>query len=181
MERRMTVDEYLAGEETNRPQELAYGVLREPGSPDFNHQTVVGRLHVRLLMHVREHRLGCVILSPMDVILDPVRALIVQPDLLFVSRARLGICRTQIHGAPDLVIEVLSISNRRHDRSVKVGWYREYGVCECWVIDPIAQTVEVFDFSTPGMEPRLFDGEDRVASAVLPTLRLSAREAFFDQ
>jgi Uma2 family endonuclease len=180
MERRLTVEEYLAGDVTNRPQELAYGILREPPSPDFRHQTIVGRVYERLIAHVRKDHLGEVVLSPMDVILDRVRALVVQPDLLFVSTARLGICKEVIDGAPDLVLEVLSISNRRHDRTVKLEWYRRYGVRECWVVDPTAQTVEVFDLSAPDTDSRLFDGDDRIVSGVLPNLQLSAREAFFD-
>jgi Uma2 family endonuclease len=176
----MTIDQYLCGEETNRPQELRYGVLHEPPSPGVDHQTIVGRLHLMLSMHVRKRNLGRVLLSPMDVVLDSVRALVVQPDLLFISTARLSICSERVHGAPDLVIEVLSPFNRRHDRHTKVGWYRQYGVRECWVIDPIAKTVEVFDFSQPGTESRLFDGGDRIVSGVFPALQLSAQAAFFD-
>lgn len=176
----MTVDEYLAGAETNRPQELAYGILREPPAPDFYHQTVVGRLFLRLSQHVRNHELGQVVVAPIDVILDPAEALVVQPDLLFVSTARLGICGSRVNGAPDLVIEVLSVSNRRHDRSVKVGWYRRYGVRECWVVDPTPRTIEVVDMATPGARPRLFGGDDRILSGVLPDVPLTAHDAFVD-
>jgi Uma2 family endonuclease len=200
MERRMTVEEYLTGEETNRPQELTYGILREPAAPGFDHQLIVGRLYVRLDAHVRAHTLGRVVLSPIDVVLDPVRALVVQPDLAFVASARLDICRDSIWGAPDLVVEVLSTSNRRHDRSVKVGWYGRYGVRECWIVDPVTRTIEVVALSDPAVSdpavsdptasdpaapepasrPRLFDDDDLVMSAVLPTLRLRAGNAFAD-
>ncbi len=33
MERRITVAEYLGMPETNKPQELTYGILREPPAP----------------------------------------------------------------------------------------------------------------------------------------------------
>jgi Uma2 family endonuclease len=112
--------------------------------------------------------------------LDPIQALVVQPDLVFVAASRLDICEKHIAGPPDLVVEVLSTSNRRHDRSVKLGWYRAYGVRECWVVDPVAQTVEVFDFLASDGEPRLFHGDERITSAVFPDLQLSARGAFFD-
>ena len=174
MERRMTVDQYLGGEETNRPQELAFGRLREPAAPGFEHQLIVGRLHVQLDAHVRAQRCGRVVVSPIDVILDLERALVVQPDLAFMSSARLGICRDQIWGAPDLVVEVLSTSNRRHDRTVKVGWYADYGVRECWLVDPVAGTIEVADFAEPAAVHRLFDGLDPVRSRVLPDLQITA-------
>ena len=180
MERRLRVEEYLGAEETNRPQELAYGILREPPAAGYNHQVVVGRLYVRLDAHVRAEKLGRVILSPIDVILDPVRALVVQPDLSFVSAPRLTICTDRVWGAPDLTIEVLSTFNRRHDRAVKVGWYREYGVRECWVVDPVARTIEVIDTVAATALPRAFDGDGLVRSAVLPLLRLRAEDAFTD-
>jgi Uma2 family endonuclease len=180
MERRLTIEDYLGGEETNRPQELTYGILREPPAPGYNHQVIVGRLYVPLDAHVRAEKLGRVILSPIDVILDPAQALVVQPDLAFVSAARMNICSERIWGAPDLAIEVLSTFNRRHDRSVKVGWYREYGVRECWIVDPVARTIDVIDTSSATSLPRGFEGDVLVRSAVLPRLRLRAESAFAD-
>ena len=120
MERRLTVEEYLGLPETNRPQELAYGILREPPSPFYPHQFVLGRLYARLDRHVHRHALGEVVLPPMDVILDRKNALVVQPDLVFVSAGRREIIANQICGAPDLAIEVLSTTRRQHDRVVKV-------------------------------------------------------------
>lgn len=181
MLRRMTVDTYVAGEETNRPQELAFGVLREPAAPSFDHQVIVGRLHVRLDAHVRRHRAGRVVTSPVDVVLDRQRALIVQPDVLFVAAERLHICTDRVWGPPDLVVEVLSTANRRHDRAVKCGWYRAYGVRECWIVDPVARTIEIVDMARDGDGPALFDGEEPVRSRVLPGLRLRPADVFNDR
>ena len=121
MSRRLSLAAYLATEETNRPQELAYGILREPPAPGFDHQIIVGRTHVALDRHVRRYGLGVVVLSPVDVILDRKRALVVQPDIVFVSKDRREICADRIWGAPDLVVEVLSTFRRRHDRVTGPG------------------------------------------------------------
>lgn len=98
MSSRITLDTYLAGEETTRPQELAYGFLREPPAPGFHHQIIVGRLHARLERHVRRCKAGRIVLAPVDVILDRDQALVVQPDLVFVSTARLDMCTDRIWG-----------------------------------------------------------------------------------
>ena len=46
--------------------------------------------------------------------------------------------------APDWVCEVLSPSTSRIDRTRKVPIYARAGVSHLWLIDPIAQTLEVF-------------------------------------
>lgn len=168
----MTVAAYLAGEETNRPQELAYGVLREPAAPSFHHQIIVGRIFSRLDRHVRRHNTGVVVMSPIDVVLDPETHLVVQPDVVFVRAERLEICRAQIWGAPDLVVEVLSMGNARHDRIIKVDWYRRYSVRECWLVDTIGRTVEVLDLMASTHTSRVFERQELVRSSVLPRLRL---------
>jgi Uma2 family endonuclease len=178
VERRFTVEEYLGLPETNRPQELAYGFLREPPSPFGPHQLVVGRLYSHLDRHVRWRGLGQVVLAPMDVILDRQKALVVQPDLLFLSTARREIFTNQIWGAPDLAVEVLSATRRHHDRVVKVKWYREYGVRECWVVDPDSREIEVLDLAAPESPSRTFSGRQVVRSLVLPNLRLRLASVF---
>lgn len=176
MSQRMSLVAYLSAEETNRPQELVYGLLREPPAPGFHHQIIVGRIHVALDRHVRRYRLGDVVESPVDVILDRERALVVQPDVVFISKDRREISAGRIWGAPALLVEVLSTFRRRHDRVTKVEWYRRYGVRECWIVDPVARTVEVLDLASSGA--RTFEGRQRVRSRVLPRLRMRADHAF---
>ena len=68
---------------------------------------------------------------------------VVEPDISVIcDRNKLDAhgCK----GAPDMVIEILSPSNRRHDRLVKLDLYQRAGVREYWIVSPEAQTVEVF-------------------------------------
>jgi Uma2 family endonuclease len=46
--------------------------------------------------------------------------------------------------APDWVCEVVSPSTTRLDRTRKLGIYAREGVAHAWLIDPLAQTLEVF-------------------------------------
>jgi len=46
--------------------------------------------------------------------------------------------------APDWVCEVLSPATSRHDRTKKVPIYARAGVAHSWLIDPLAQTLEVY-------------------------------------
>jgi Uma2 family endonuclease len=45
--------------------------------------------------------------------------------------------------APDWVCEVLSPSNERFDRQVKMPAYARHGVAWAWIVDPIEQLIEV--------------------------------------
>ena len=117
----MTADEYLYDtDETNRPRELAYRMVREPPAPFFSHQQLVLQVARIWSDHVEPRGLGRLAVAPVDVVLDHDRALIVQPDVLFVSTDRLSIIRGQVGGAPDLVAEVLSHSTGHRDRGEKL-------------------------------------------------------------
>lgn len=182
MSERMTVWEYLGGDETTRPRELAYGILREPPAPGYAHQVVVGRIYELLTGHVRRCSAGRVVISPVDVVLDRQQHLIVQPDVVFVSEERLGICKERIWGAPDLVVEVLSSATRRHDCTMKVAWFKTYGVRECWLVDPVARTVDVVNLTAADTPSRSFERGQVVRSTVLPRLRqrVNAVFSFYD-
>lgn len=171
----MTTEQYLYDtEETNRIRELAMGVVREPPAPFFSHQALVLKVATMWDSHVSPRQLGRVAVAPVDVILDRERALIVQPDVLFVATERLAIVRNQVWGAPDLVAEILSISTENRDRGEKLGWYRQYGVRECWLVDLYAEQVTVVDFTGSFPVERIARGIDSIRSSVLPGLESSA-------
>ena len=172
-----TVD-YLSTAETTRRRELLYGRVREPASPFFSHQQLVLQVARLLQDHVEPRRLGRVAIAPLDVILDADRALIVQPDVLFVSTERLSIIRNQVWGAPDLVVEVLSGSNDAYDREQKLIWYRQYGVREYWLVDLYQETVIIVDFTGILPDTRAARGTDAIHSSVLPELTATAFSVF---
>jgi Uma2 family endonuclease len=167
--RLMTVQEYFRTPETLQPTELIFGVLRVADSPLIPHQSAVGDLFRALDAHVRARALGHVLLSPLDVVLDERRALIVQPDLLFVSHERAGILQQHVMGAPDLVIEVLSPHPRIGKTNERIAWFAEYGVRECWLVHQDRRDVTVIEFVGRTIaEHRVFASRDVIHSSVLP-------------
>ena len=49
-----------------------------------------------------------------------------------------------VHGAPDLVVEILSPSTGRNDRTHKKDVYERYGVREYWIVSPGDLSVEQY-------------------------------------
>jgi len=67
----------------------------------------------------------------------------VEPDISVICDKN-KIDKRGCKGAPDMVVEILSPSTRRHDRLVKLGLYQKAGVREYWIVNPDEKTVQVF-------------------------------------
>ena len=172
------VDEYFKKPEGLSPMELVYGFVRQPPAPRYGHQSVVTRLASLLDANVRQHGLGQVCVSPVDVVLDEASALVLQPDVVFIASRRLHIVRDRIWGAPDLAVEVLSPGTARRDRTTKLDWYRRYGIAEVWLVDPKHHSIEVIARSTDPETRTLHTGETRIRSLVIPGWDASAADVF---
>src|SRR5438874_1917145 len=99
--------------------EVIDGVLYMSTAPSFRH----GQSIIRLIEHVglplRARGIALVATAPIGVLMpgaDPV-----QPDFLLIRSERAGIIADdgRVHGAPDLIAEVLSPSNPEHDLVTK--------------------------------------------------------------
>jgi Uma2 family endonuclease len=120
------------------PVELIQGRLVVSPSPNVLHQTIIALL-LEELMAAAKSTGSKAIVSPMDVTLSD--DTILQPDLLYISKARRAIIKERVEGAPDLVIEIISGSARR-DRVVKLDLYARHGVGEYWIVDPDSQQID---------------------------------------
>ena len=65
------------------------------------------------------------------------------PDAMIVCNKNI-IKLDGIHGAPDLVVEVLSPGTAKNDRGYKKNLYETAGVKEYWIVDPISHSREVY-------------------------------------
>jgi len=128
--------------ETNLPVELWNGEIIRSPAPHPDHQTIVLNFAASLREFVAVAQVGKVFVSPVDVVLTPRR--VVQPDVLFIEKARLNIVGSHVAGAPDLIMEVISAGSWRRDRIEKMALYEQAGVAEYWIIDPDAAAIEVF-------------------------------------
>ena len=124
----------------------------------------VGAFHLALAPHVRDPGLGRVLLSPVDVILDWNRGLILQPDLLFVSHERWRLRQERLVGAPDMVLDVLSPQPRIGKIDERLRLFAQYGVREVWLFWQLEERFEVHHASSGG------------GAAVLPDFRMAVAD-----
>jgi Uma2 family endonuclease len=115
--------------------ELINGTLYMSPAPNTNHQRLMRKLTVAMSTYVEEYRLGEIFFSPYDVYLDE-HSNAVQPDIIFISSKNSDIIKDAVHGAPDLIIEILSPGNPKHDMVLKKELYQQFGVREYWIIIP---------------------------------------------
>lgn len=178
--RKLTYEDYVLIPEDGQRHEILDGEHYVTPSPFTSHQRVSSRLHSSLGPFIIERDLGILLAAPMDVVLSPHD--IAQPDLLFISNARMGILTEKnVQGAPDLVVEILSGSTRRRDERLKYERYERLGVQEYWLVDPDHRTIRIFRRGNGGFQPAALlsaEAGDLVTTPLLPGLAVPLDRLF---
>jgi len=166
----------LPESETKR-YELIEGELIMVPSPNEYHQRISRKIEFLLQDFVEKNKLGEVYYAPLDVHLGED---VVQPDILFVSKARSKIItKEEILGAPDLVIEILSPATAERDRTYKKTLYARHGVQEYWIVDPEEKIVEVMTLGKTGFESSGVYGKmSTLKSTIFPDLTIKLSNVF---
>jgi Uma2 family endonuclease len=116
-------------------------------TPSADESSSIGATIIGLLWsHVRPYGLGRLYSSDGGFVLFPDRQTVRVPDAAFVRADRMpqGKARKSFPRlAPDLVVEVLSPSDRASEVVAKLEMYQEAGVPLIWLVDPDAMTVTV--------------------------------------
>jgi Uma2 family endonuclease len=131
--------------EEGRRWELLEGKLIEVPSPTPEHQDIVYAVLNAFKLYLQEHgSQGAAYADVEFALADHVR---LRPDvcvLLPEKAHQLDRRRIPIPGAPDLVIEVLSPSERASESLGKVRSYLRHGTAEVWQIYPDTQMLEIY-------------------------------------
>jgi Uma2 family endonuclease len=174
----MTAEELLELPDDGMRHELVEGELQTTTPAGERHGWVALGIGARIFEHVERGGLGRAYAVETGFVLhrgpDTVRA----PDVAFVAAGRLtdepaaGFAEV----TPDLVVEVVSPSDRASDVSSKAATWSDAGVRLVWVVDPQARLAAVHHPDgrvTVVREDGVLDGED-----VLPGFRLPLASIF---
>jgi Uma2 family endonuclease len=174
--RPLTIEDLDAFPDDGMRREIVTGELIVTAAPSPVHQQLVA-LIIRLIgNHVDDRQLGLVFPAPVDVRLSPND--VVEPDIVFVSEARLEIVTAKfIDGAPELVVEVLSPSTQQMDLVRKRALYSRSGINEYWIVDPDRRLLHLHRLES-GLFVPVTTEDGVLRSTVLPDLEIDVPQIF---
>jgi len=154
--------------------EYIEGVVLKMSPVTDAHDRIAYLLRQLLAAYLEMRPLGQIRSAPfaLKLPIDPTRWR--EPDVMLILDTNDGTRQpTFFHGAPDIVIEVVSAESVRRDYGEKFLEYERSGAREYWLIDPERQNAQFYRLSERGKyraESLNSDGE--YGCAVLPQLRI---------
>lgn len=141
-----TYSEYLSWTFKDRV-ELIRGYIRKMSpAPSWKHQDIGTNCYDGIKSYFGKAKCK-VFLAPLDVVL-PIpskrkNTTVVQPDVcVLCDLAKLD--DHGIVGTPDLIVEILSPGNTKHDLDTKYELYQEASLPEYWIVNPMGRNVIVY-------------------------------------
>ena len=160
--------------------ELIYGEAFAMAAPNIRHQAILIELSTQL--HTQLRGKPCRVLpAPCDVRLfykeDESDDTVVQPDILIAcDKEKLG--EEACHGAPDLIVEILSPSNTAIEMQRKLKLYQEAGVREYWIVDPKNNVIAVHFFKENTIITHTYGNTGTLPVTIIPDLNISLDQVF---
>jgi Uma2 family endonuclease len=183
-----TYADYLTWQLNERVELIKGWLHKMTPAPKRKHQRISAEVEFLLMGFIKKENLDCnVYYAPFDVRLINNKTKsgeiysVVQPDICVVCDKSI-LDEYGCLGAPDMIIEILSPSTSKKDYNEKFHLYEENGVKEYWIINPDAESVEVFvleneKYFSRGVYSKL-DGSTHVDVQIFDNLSMSLQEIF---
>jgi len=160
-------------------------IFKMSPAPSSIHQEVIGNIFLKLGNFL--HKQHCkVFISPFDVRFpkesknDQDVYTVLQPDICVICDRNKIDARGCI-GAPDLVVEILSLGNTKMELLHKYRVYEEFGVKEYWVVSQSDQNMLIYTLKEGKFYPsKIFTLGEKITSSILPGFELRLDDVFDD-
>lgn len=163
-----TVEDIYALPEGQRA-ELIDGRWYDMATPSSTHQRISMVVSVALFEFIKSKGGKCqVFAAPFAVFLSEDGKNYLEPDISVICNPEI-IDEKGCHGAPDLVVEIVSPTTMARDLGVKLFRYRMSGVKEYWVVNPELELTTVYWFGPLDEES---DEADQIPFSEIITSRL---------
>lgn len=173
-----TYEEWLSWDESVRA-ELYDGMLIMMAPPTQQHQSVLMEIAAQLHAFLKD-KPSKVFPAPFGVRLSEKEDTVFEPDIVVVcDKTKLDgkIC----NGAPDLVIEILSPSTERMDKTYKYRKYQQAGVREYWIVDTKLNFLQVGVLYNGKFITTVYEPEDKVPVSVLDGCEIDLSDVFSEE
>ena len=176
-EKLYTIDDIYSLPEGSRA-ELIDGQIYYMAPPSRKHQDILSFLHAAIYNHIILNKGECKVYpAPFAVFLFADDSKYLEPDISVIcDKDKLNDhgCK----GAPDWIIEIVSPSSRAMDYYTKLSLYREAGVREYWIVDPIKQTILVYDMEQ-AVTPTIYSFSDTIRTKIYDNLEIDFSKLLF--
>jgi Uma2 family endonuclease len=160
--------------------ELIAGVLYMTPPPGGKHDTAVSRLIRLLAKFLTDSNDAGTLYVPRAAIWTS-RNTYLEPDLFYVSADTEHRLLPNHRTTADLVVEVISPGSAIYDRNTKADTYAALGVKELWLVDEVAETVEIRYEENSRYSPGVvFTKGEKLVSRVLPAIDVDVSRIFED-
>lgn len=150
-----TIDDIYALPDGERA-ELIDGKIYYMAPPSRTHQQILFSLSRKIADYIDSKNGDCEVnIAPFAVFLNKNDTNYVEPDI-FVVCDQDKLDDKGCHGAPDWIIEIVSVGNKAMDYFTKLFKYRTAGVREYWIVDPAKEFITVYQFEKETMEQYTF-------------------------
>ena len=155
--------------------ELIDGVIYNMAPPNRIHQELVSQFTKVIGQYIDKNNGDCEVYpAPFAVFLNADDKNYVEPDISVIcDKDKLN--DKGCNGAPDWIIEIISPSTKRIDYSIKFLKYRTAGVREYWIVNPLTNTVNVFDFEKDEQSDQ-YSFEDDIEVCIYDDLIINVSE-----
>ena len=177
-----TFSDYMKWQFSDRVELLRGFINKMSPAPNRRHQALSRNLSYSFFKKFKNGKTCEVYFAPFDVRLHVPSAkkdtTVVQPDICIICDKN-KLDDQGCNGAPDLIVEILSPSNSKHDADTKFKLYEESGVKEYWMVEPEQQMVFVYSLQNSlyvGLKP--FTIGEIIDSPLFPDLKVEVDEIF---
>ncbi len=184
--KRYTFADYLTWIDEKR-RELIDGIVKRMSpAPATNHQRA--SLNVASEIRIRLKKSKCqIFVAPFDVRLlenqsdttsDKIYT-VVQPDICVICDPK-KIDERGCLGAPDMIAEIVSPGNAKHDVEVKFALYEKHGVREYWLVFPHEKSISTFILDENGkyQHAGMYAGDSQIPLRISENISIDLAEVF---
>lgn len=174
----MSFDEYAAYDDgTDARYEWVDGVLVEMNPPTFRHMLIAKFIERCLDAEIQRLGLNWLCFREAGIRTGIKKSRLTDVYILTADQVaeRLdtsAICQT----APQLAVEVVSPDSIARDYRYKRTEYAALEIPEYWIVDPLERQVVVLAFNEGLYDEAIFVGNQAIASATFPELRLTVNQ-----